>query len=182
LEKGAKTRKVYLPYGQWYDFWNPSAIIYGGRWLEVKLTAEQIPVFVKAGSVLPMKPLFNNTNEYPKDQLEWHYYPKEGSHSYTIYEDDGQTAQSLSSGAYEIIRVHAETRAGKHKIRFASNAKIYHGKPASREVKWILHGQQAPPKIVLVDGKSVDALNAAGNDWGVMIKDWKDQSVEIKAE
>ena len=182
LEKGAKTRKLYLPGGQWYDFWNPSAIIYGGRWIEVKLTAEQIPVFVKAGSVLPMKSMFNNTNDYPKDQLEWHYYPKEGSHSYAIYEDDGQTAQSLSSGAYEIIRVHAETRGGKHKIKFASNAKIYQGKPASREVKWILHGQQATPKLVLVDGKSVDALKAASNDWGVMIKDWKDQSVEIKAE
>jgi hypothetical protein len=126
--------------------------------------------------------VFNNTSEYPEEQMEWHYYPKEGSHSYTVYEDDGKTAQSLSSGTYEIIRVHAQTRGGKHKIKFASNGKVYQGKPASREVKWILHGQQVEPKLVLVDGKSVDVLKAAENDWEVMIKDWKDQSVEIKAE
>jgi oligosaccharide 4-alpha-D-glucosyltransferase len=181
LEKGAKTRKLYLPFGQWYDFWNPSAIINGGRWVEVQLTAEQIPVFVKAGTVLPMKPLFKNTNDYPKDEMEWHYYPNEGSHSYALYEDDGQTAQSLINGAYEIIRIHAETRSGKHIIRFSSNGKSYTGKPSTRELRWVLHGVQEP-KNIFIDGKSAASSKITDNSREIIIKGWKDQLIEIMAE
>jgi len=182
LEKGASSRKLYLPKGQWYDFWNPTTIMYGGRWIEVKLTADKIPVFVKAGSVIPMKPLFHNTSDYPKDKLEWHYYPKDGSHSCNIFEDDGHTAQSLSNGAYEMIRLHAQTRNGKHSLRFGTNGKNYPGKPALRDVKWVVHGQQAQPKQVLLDGKLYDSYKTEGNNWEIKLSKWKDQSVFMVIE
>lgn len=182
LEKGAAVRKIYLPFGQWYDFWNPTTIMNGGRWIEVKLTADKIPVFVKAGSVLPMKPLFHNTTEYPKDKLEFHYYPKEGSHSHTIYEDDGQTAQSLSSGTYEMIRLHAQTRNGKHSLQLGSNGKNYPGKPASREVKWVLHGQKSQPKQIWMDRKPGGSYKTEGNNWEIILSEWKDQSVLMVIE
>ncbi len=53
LEQGAKSRTVYLPDGGWYDFWNNTPFT-GGASVEVPLNWETIPVFVRAGSVLPL--------------------------------------------------------------------------------------------------------------------------------
>ncbi|MFN9710550.1 MAG: DUF5110 domain-containing protein, partial [Bacteroidota bacterium] len=182
LEKAAKKRKLYLPLGQWYNFWKPDAPINGGRWLEVDVTADQIPVYVRAGSVIPMKPVFRNTAGYPKEILEWHYYPKEGSHTSSIYEDDGVSAQAMRTNAYEIIRVHVRQGKNQHTIRFGSNGNKYPGKPASREVKWVMHGQPSAPSLVQIDGKAYNNYQFSNSILEITLNDWKDQSVLLKVE
>ncbi len=181
LEKGAKTRKLYLPRGAWYDFWNPTEKINGGRWLDVNVSAERIPVYVKAGSVIPMKPSFTNTTDYPKEILEWHYYPNEGSHTYSMYEDDGLSADAEKNRAYEKINIHVYTKNNKSLIRFVSAGNKYAGKPEKREVKWVLYGKQEPKRVV-IDGQNADILKSAGHGWQIVIKDWRDQAMEVRVE
>lgn len=53
VEEGATVRRLYLPQGDWFDFWSGSAV-QGGRWIEVPVALETIPVFVRAGAVLPL--------------------------------------------------------------------------------------------------------------------------------
>lgn len=182
LEKGAKKRKLYLPRGQWYDFWNPIKQINGGRWMEVEVSAEKIPVYVKAGSVIPMKPVFRSTEEYPLKNLEFHYYPAEGSHTFSIYEDDGLTAQAQNSGANELIRIHARTNNNAHVLRWGSNGKKYLGKPSVRAVKWVVYGQTNQPKEIKVDGESINDWKLATNNIEIILNSWKDQSVLLQVD
>ncbi|MDX2285496.1 MAG: glycoside hydrolase family 31 protein [Bacteroidia bacterium] len=73
FERGAASRRVYLPAGDWYDF-HTDSLCAGGRWHEVALTQDQIPVFVKAGSWIPMAPAMQHTGEYQPDEVTWHHY------------------------------------------------------------------------------------------------------------
>ncbi len=181
LEKGAKKRRLYLPRGAWYDFWNPTEKINGGRWVEVPVSAQTIPVYVKAGSVIPMKPSFSNTGDYPKEILEWHYYPNEGSQTFSMYEDDGFSANADKTRAYEKINIHVNTQNNNSRIRFVSIGNKYTGKPEKRDVRWVLHGEQAPKRI-MIDGKNAEILRLVGHGWNILIKDWRDQAIRLTVE
>jgi oligosaccharide 4-alpha-D-glucosyltransferase len=182
LEKGAEKRKLYLPRGAWYDFWNPLQKIIGGRWLEVNVTADKIPVYVKAGSVIAMKPTFRNTQDYPTDIIELHYYPEEGSHTISMYEDDGISAHSLKDKAYEMIRIHLQTKKNDHSIRLGSNNTKYKGKPISREVKWVIHGQSSAPSMVEMNGKAYTNYFINNSLLQITVKDWRDESVLLRVK
>ncbi len=150
LEKKAKKRKLYLPRGFWYDFWKPERSISGTKWIEVDVNDTTIPVFVKAGSVLPMKPQFDNTAVYPKEQLVFHYYAHAGVMTHSFYEDDGNSAHSLRSGAFETIKVYSVQKTNPVSFTFSSTGS-YKGKPAQREVELFVHGIDKPQGVT-IDG------------------------------
>jgi alpha-glucosidase (family GH31 glycosyl hydrolase) len=54
VEEGATTRRLYLPRGRWHDLWDAGALE-GGRWIEVDAPLDRIPVYVRAGAVLPLR-------------------------------------------------------------------------------------------------------------------------------
>jgi alpha-glucosidase len=54
MREGERSRTIFLPSGYWYNFWNDS-IIEGGKTIELEAPLEQIPLLVKAGSILPME-------------------------------------------------------------------------------------------------------------------------------
>jgi alpha-glucosidase/alpha-D-xyloside xylohydrolase len=56
VQKGAKARRVYLPKGDWYDWWN-GAKVAGGRWIERAVDLGTMPIYVRAGAVLPLDPV-----------------------------------------------------------------------------------------------------------------------------
>ena len=56
VEKGATTRKIYLPKGIWFDFWTTERVE-GGREIERAVTLETTPLYVRAGAVIPMGPV-----------------------------------------------------------------------------------------------------------------------------
>jgi alpha-D-xyloside xylohydrolase len=88
---GIARTSVYLPGhpGGWYDFWTeqPAA---GGRSIEAAAPLDRIPVFVPAGSILPMGPAVQYAAEKPADPIELRVYPGADG-SFTLYEDDGAT-------------------------------------------------------------------------------------------
>ena len=55
VEKGATSRTLYLPPGVWYDFWTQEKVD-GGREMTRKVDLETIPLYVRAGAVIPMGP------------------------------------------------------------------------------------------------------------------------------
>jgi alpha-D-xyloside xylohydrolase len=87
---GATRRQVYLPLGAgWFDFWT-GAYVDGGRRLDAPAPYESLPLYVKAGSILPMGPELQHTAEKPADPLTvWVYTGADAS--FDLYEDDGVT-------------------------------------------------------------------------------------------
>jgi alpha-D-xyloside xylohydrolase len=80
-------RKVYLPHGNWVDFWT-RRIEQGGRWIEVDAPLEKIPLWVKAGEILPLGPEMDYVGEKPLDPLTLEIYYPEGDQQTTIYDED----------------------------------------------------------------------------------------------
>lgn len=88
--KGAETWKVYLPKGVWYDFWTNERYE-GGKWIEVSAPLDTIPLFVKAGSILPIGPITQYVSTEPKKDFEELTLKVYGGAdgAYELYEDDG---------------------------------------------------------------------------------------------
>lgn len=87
VEKGAAARQVYLPKGSWYDFWTDE-LIEGGRDVGREVDLETIPLYVRAGSILPPGPVKQYTTEAVDQPLCVLIYPGADS-SFLLYEDDG---------------------------------------------------------------------------------------------
>ena len=90
-EQGAKTRSVYLPKGRWYD-WYTGELLSGGRYVDVPVSLDRIPLFVKAGSIIPTTTVQQFTGEDPQAPIILTVWPDDGrTASFTLYEDDGET-------------------------------------------------------------------------------------------
>jgi alpha-glucosidase (family GH31 glycosyl hydrolase) len=87
--KGALSQAVYFPGGDWFDYDSGERI--SGRQYKSFLTPiEQLPIYIKAGAILPMQPLMEWEGERPFDVLTLDIYPH-GTSFFDLYEDDGTT-------------------------------------------------------------------------------------------
>ncbi len=99
-ERGATERTVYLPRGRWYDFWTDAAVA-GGDELRAATPLDVLPLFVRAGSVLPMGPVKQYATEHVDAPLEVRVYPGADG-KFTLYEDDGVSMEH-ERGASSVI-------------------------------------------------------------------------------
>ena len=89
VEKAATARSVYLPQGSWYDFWSNERVE-GGREIRRFVDLETMPLYVAAGTVLPLGPVKQHTSERVEQPLSISIYPG-ASGSFLLYEDDGRS-------------------------------------------------------------------------------------------
>ena len=89
VEKGATSRKLYLPRGVWHDFWTEKPVD-GGREIEREVDLETTPVYVRQGAILPMGPLRQYTAETVEGPLTLTVYSGADGEA-AVYEDDGTT-------------------------------------------------------------------------------------------
>jgi alpha-glucosidase (family GH31 glycosyl hydrolase) len=89
VEKGATTRNVYLPKGDWYDFWTEEKLA-GGREISKPVDLATTPLYVRAGAILPLDPIKQYTAEKVDGPLTLTVYPGADG-AFTLYEDDGAT-------------------------------------------------------------------------------------------
>ncbi len=88
VKQAAAPVDVYLPQGnQWYDFWD-NAVYDGGQTVQRPCPIDIIPVYVKAGTILPFGPEVQYSNEKAWDDLEIRVYPGANG-EFTLYEDEG---------------------------------------------------------------------------------------------
>jgi alpha-D-xyloside xylohydrolase len=96
-----KTATKYLPKGtDWYDFWTGERLK-GGRDVTLQSSIDRVPMFVRAGSILPLGPEEQYVGEKPWDNLEMRIYPGADG-SFTLYEDEGDN-YNYEKGYYSTI-------------------------------------------------------------------------------
>jgi alpha-glucosidase (family GH31 glycosyl hydrolase) len=100
--KDAKTRILYLPQGDWYDYWTGRKMK-GARYINVFTPIENMPVFARAGAIIPMQPEMNYEGEKPVNPLTLDIYPSPAS-EFQLYEDDGLTLD-YQNGEYALTRI-----------------------------------------------------------------------------
>jgi len=89
VEKGATIRRVYLPRSTWFDFWTGERLD-GGREIERPVDLEAIPLYVRAGSILPLGPVKQFVSQQVEEPLSISIYPGADA-SFVLYEDDGRS-------------------------------------------------------------------------------------------
>jgi alpha-glucosidase len=147
----AKRDSIYLPKGTWYDYWNGKAYA-GGKFLNnYPAPLDKLPVFVKAGAIIPMYPAMNYDAEKRADSLTLDIYPYKKS-AFNLYEDDGIT-RDYRKGAFAktLIEVQAD-----HGVQVNIHAAIgdYKGKYTKRVYLIDIH-QNAVPKAVAINGSGL---------------------------
>ena len=97
-----KTRKVYLPKSTaWVDFWTGQTIE-GGQTVEAQAPIETIPLYVRAGSIVPMGGFLQYATEKPADVIELRIYPGADG-EFVLYEDENDN-YNYEQGKYATIR------------------------------------------------------------------------------
>jgi alpha-glucosidase (family GH31 glycosyl hydrolase) len=89
VEKGATSRKLYLPKGKWIDFWTEE-IVEGGREITRAVDLATTPLYVRAGAVIPMGPVKQYTGQPSNEPLTLVAYAGANGGG-SLYEDDGAT-------------------------------------------------------------------------------------------
>jgi len=98
-----KTATKYLPKGtDWYDFWTNQRLK-GGQTVTLQTTIDHVPMFVRAGSILPLGPEMQYVGEKPWDNLELRVYPGADA-TFTLYEDEGDN-YNYEQGLYTTIEM-----------------------------------------------------------------------------
>ncbi len=92
-QKGATTRSVYLPDGNWYD-WFTNSKEAGGKTVLRNIDLATMPIYIRAGSIIPMDPVRQYTDEKIAGSLTIRIYSGEDGY-YTFYEDDGKSQDYL---------------------------------------------------------------------------------------
>jgi alpha-glucosidase len=83
-----KIKKTWLPAGEWYDLFTDELLAGDKEWLQ-EIPVYQIPIYVKASSILPLQSLVQSTSDKPSDTLFVHIFNGKEKNSWIYYEDAG---------------------------------------------------------------------------------------------
>ncbi|NES97582.1 MAG: DUF4968 domain-containing protein [Desertifilum sp. SIO1I2] len=125
---GVEYRAVYLPDGEWYD-WHSGESYQGPTHILAHAPIDRMPLYVRAGAIIPMAPVAQSVDKQPSDTLTLRVWPGEGE--WTMYEDDGHSFE-YQQGAYSTT-TYRVSREGE-KVRFEVSARQGEWKPPQREV------------------------------------------------
>jgi alpha-glucosidase/alpha-D-xyloside xylohydrolase len=129
VEKAATSRTLYLPRGAWYDFWTREKLE-GGREITRPVDLESMPLYIRAGAVVPMDPIKQYTGEKVDGPLAlWIHPGADGAFSW--YEDDGRTFD-FRKGEFMRVNIAWTDRQRRLTLRLAPGSKML--APASRNI------------------------------------------------
>lgn len=152
LTEGAKSLQVYLPKGEWYDFWSGEFHI-GGKRLRVKTKADRIPLFVRAGATLPTVDVVQNTAEMHKlRDLELSIFAAKNGES-QLYWDAGE-GYGHDAGQYT-LRTYKMNRLGKKLSLTQTIEGDFNASFKRAQIRFV--GLTQPPTKVVVDGRKQTA-------------------------
>ena len=174
--KFKSTTLVNLPNGVWFNFFDDKPY-QGGQKVSIENSLKNIPVFVRAGSFVPMIDEIQSTEDYSSEKLNLHYYADNSveQSQYQMYEDDGKTYQAHLRQQFELLNFSAKQVDNHLTVEFSHQSNLgYQNMPKQREiVLTIHHWQQQPNKITpfktggvaqqLTESKSLSALNSSSS-------------------
>ncbi|MDY6822884.1 MAG: glycoside hydrolase family 31 protein [Thermodesulfobacteriota bacterium] len=126
--------RVYLPPGQWYDLYSDCTTS-GPAEIYAEAPLDRLPVFARAGAIIPIQEPCAHTGEPPDGPLAFHFYLGGNQSTYVYYEDDGVTDACKSGDFYErTVTMERDTItfgpvAGQFTSRFSEMALVFHGFP-----------------------------------------------------
>ena len=100
LEPNAKGRRMFIPRGNWYNFWTNEVVV-GGKESWVDADIDSMPIFIKEGAIIPKFPIQQYVGEKEIDQVELDVYYKEGKEDSILF-DDAHDGYDYTKGRYSL--------------------------------------------------------------------------------
>jgi alpha-glucosidase (family GH31 glycosyl hydrolase) len=149
-------QRIWLPEGDWYE-WFTGTILRGGRVVERPFTLDEMPVYVRSGSIIPMQPDMSRSDEKPVDPLILSIIPGRAG-TLALYEDQGND-NGYRQGAYSLTEI-AFRNDGDQKILMRINPVTgdFPGmlKTRSYEIRLLC---TFPPERVVVNGEELPYMS-----------------------
>ena len=149
VEKGATSRRLYLPRGTWFDFWTEEHVE-GGREIDRSVDLETMPLHVPAGAILPLGPCRQYSDEPVDALLTLIVYPGADATA-TLYEDDGRTFEYRKG---ECTRVEIGWRDRERRLSLGLGRGSRMLPPAKRTIEARVAGERATRTFVF-EGRPV---------------------------
>ena len=177
---GVTSTEVYFPKSNnWFDFYSNKKYAAGST-QTVNVAEENIPVFVRGGSFIPMIKTIQNTTTYSLDNFDLHYYFDDSisNSKGQLYNDNGNTPDAYKKGEYELLQFNSAISNKILTIKLDTEiGKNYSS--TSKNVSLIVHNLQ--PKRIFINGSEVVYKNF-GNPLNINITWEKVTSQELKIE
>jgi alpha-D-xyloside xylohydrolase len=165
-EPAANTRRVYLPKANWYDFWTGLAVD-GERTIEAAAPIVRLPLYIRAGSILPLGPPLEWSTQKPADPIELRIY-RGADGDFTLYEDENDN-YNYEKGTYATIPLHWDD--AKQVLTIGNRKGQFPGMLQSREFQIVvvranrgvgIGPEQKPNKLVKYSGHEIKAQFTTG--------------------
>lgn len=141
---------VNLPPGTWYDFWNAKQVTEKDK-PELRPKLQELPLYVRAGAIVPMHNVIQYTGETPAGPLELRVYPGDNCHG-ALYQDDGHSYDYQKG---EFLRVAYSCVVGNNSVTISSHIEKGGFKPWWNTTELKVYGITSSPKEVSVGDKAV---------------------------
>jgi alpha-D-xyloside xylohydrolase len=153
VEAGARVRTTYLPAGtDWYEFWT-GAHFAGGQVISVEADLGKIPLYVRAGSILPLGPVKPYADARSEEPMEIRVYPgRDGV--FELYDDEGD-GFGYEQGRFATVQLtwHDE----RHALEIASRRGRFPGMPAKQLLRIVCGPGGAEPVEAHYTGEAISA-------------------------
>jgi alpha-glucosidase len=165
--------EVTLPPGDWYDFWTSQKHASGEK-LTLHPALDEMPIYVRAGAIIPMQPLVQSTSEKPNGPLQVQLYPGDDCRG-SLYQDDGHT---FGYQRGEFLRVHYSCQASTSSVRVSAKTEKAAFQPWWNSAEVTIFGAPAEPKQVRVGNQAFQGarFHAAAHSVTLIVpeatKDW----------
>jgi alpha-glucosidase len=136
---------VCLPAGDWFDYWTGQPVLAPKGEVEVKPTLDTLPVYVRAGTILPRQPLVRSSSDRPLGPLELHIYPGPDCRG-ELYDDDGHSIVSGTNYARQMVGCAVD---GNNRMTVTFERREGEFKPWWRTISLIVHGTSSVQQMTI---------------------------------
>ncbi|WP_344930790.1 TIM-barrel domain-containing protein [Aquimarina addita] len=157
LHPNRQKESVYLPKGNsWYSFTN-DVLYEGGKWHDISIEKDHIPVFVKSGSFIPRVSNLATTENYDLSTLQLHYYMSDtlAQNTEMLYFDDGKLSKAYQNGNYQKLFFNSKRKSNQLYIDITKEVGDFFESLAT-QLQLIIHGFDKKINTINMSGKQLD--------------------------
>jgi alpha-D-xyloside xylohydrolase len=158
-EPGVSLTRLYLPQAKWYDFWS-GVQMEGARTVDAPSPLDRLPLYIRAGSIVPMGPDIQWSTEKTADPIELRVY-RGADGDFALYEDENDN-YNYEKGVYATIPIHWDD--ARQVLTIGDRQGTFPGMPNQRTFQIVFvkenHGtgiqpESSPDKVVQYSGKQI---------------------------
>jgi alpha-glucosidase (family GH31 glycosyl hydrolase) len=153
-EKAATSRRVYLPEGNWFDWWSHEKLA-GKQWINRPVDLATMPIYVRAGAIIPFDPIRQYVTEPVSGPTTLKIFPGANG-EFTLYDDDGESPRYLGSADEKTVWIRFKWDDARRRLTIEPDSRMKKWPSGVRAFSAEMIGSSSPPKPIEFRGKRVE--------------------------